>query len=198
VTELGVDIRTLTGAEIAAALDDLAALRIAVFRDFPYLYDGDFGYERGYIAEFAAAAGAALVAAFDGDRIVGAATASPMKAQKSEFQQPFVERRMEVERIFYFGESVLLPAYRGQGIGHGFFDYREAAARAAGATQATFCAVVRADYHPSRPAGYQPLDAFWHKRGYAPVDGFVTNFDWKEIGGEDEVPHQMQYWLGRL
>ena len=140
---MAVAVRTLTGAEISAALDDLAQLRIEVFRAFPYLYDGDVAYERDYIVEFAAAPHAALVAAFDGDRIVGAATASPMNAQKAEFQRPFVDRGIDVDRLFYFGESVLLPDYRGQGIGHAFFDQREAAGRVAGAVQASFCAVIR-------------------------------------------------------
>lgn len=195
---MAVAVRTLTGAEITAALDDLAGLRIEVFRAFPYLYDGDVAYERDYIAEFAAAPDAALIVAFDGDRIVGAATASPMRAQKAEFQRPFVERGLDVDRLFYFGESVLLPGYRGQGIGHAFFDQREAAGRAAGAEQASFCAVIRPDDHPACPADYQPLDAFWNKRGYAPVPGFVTGFDWKEVGGAKEVSHQMQYWIGQL
>jgi GNAT superfamily N-acetyltransferase len=198
VAELDITVRTLTGAEIADALDDLAALRIEVFRAFPYLYDGDIGYERDYIAEFSAARHAALVAAFDGDRIVGAATASPMSAQKAEFQHPFIERRIDIDRLFYFGESVLLSSYRGKGIGHAFFEQREAAGRAAGASQASFCVVIRTKDHPARPADYQPLDAFWRKRGYAPVEGFITDFDWKEIGGEDEVAHQMQYWIGAL
>lgn len=195
---MAVAVRTLTGAEIAAALDDLAQLRIEVFRAFPYLYDGDVAYERDYISEFAAASHAALVAAFDGDRIVGAATASPMRAQKAEFQRPFTERGIDVDRLFYFGESVLLPQYRGQGIGHAFFDRREAAGRTAGAEQASFCAVVRPADHPARPADYQPLDAFWRKRGYRPVAGFITDFEWKEIGDAEEVSHQMQYWIGPL
>ena len=38
--------RILTGDAVAGALDDLARLRIAVFRDWPYLYDGDVAYER--------------------------------------------------------------------------------------------------------------------------------------------------------
>lgn len=195
---MNIAVRSLTGAEITSALDDLARLRIAVFRDFPYLYDGDAGYERDYIAEFAAAPDAVLVAAFDGARIVGAATASPMAAQKTEFQQPFIERGMDVARLFYFGESVLLPEYRGQGIGNAFFDAREEAGRLAGATQATFCAVVREAGHPARPLGSQPLDMFWNKRGYRPVDGLIGDFPWKEIGSANEVPHAMQYWMGNL
>jgi GNAT superfamily N-acetyltransferase len=192
---LNVAVRPLTGVEIAAALDDLAMLRIAVFAAFPYLYDGDAAYEADYLREFATAPDGVLVAAFDGARVVGAATASPMAAQKAEFQAPFAARGLDVARLFYFGESVLLPEYRGQGVGHAFFDHREARALEAGATAACFAAVVRPNNHPARPADYQPLDPFWRKRGYAPMPGFVTQLAWKEHGDADESLKPMQYWL---
>ena len=40
------EIRCFSGAGIRPWLDDVATLRIAVFRDWPYLYEGDAGYER--------------------------------------------------------------------------------------------------------------------------------------------------------
>jgi hypothetical protein len=43
-----IHVRPLGGAEVTAALDDLAALRIAVFAAWPYLYDGDRAYEADY------------------------------------------------------------------------------------------------------------------------------------------------------
>lgn len=136
-----------------------------------------------------------LVAAFEGGRIVGAATAAPMMHQKAEFRAPFEARGLDVTRLFYFGESVLLPEYRGHGIGHAFFDHREAQARACGANAACFAAVMRADDHPARPADYTPLDAFWTKRGYAVVPGLTTQLSWKEHGEEAERVNAMQYWL---
>ncbi|MFY8047411.1 GNAT family N-acetyltransferase [Novosphingobium sp. B1] len=192
---MSVSVRPLTGGEIAAALDDLARLRINVFAAYPYLYDGDAAYEAQYIAEYAAAPGAVLVAAFDGARIVGAATAAPMMHQKAEFRAPFETRGIDTARLFYFGESVLLPAYRGQGIGHAFFDQREAQAKACGANAACFAAVVREDDHPARPADYTPLDAFWARRGYAVVPGLTTHLSWKEHGDEAEKVNMMQYWM---
>lgn len=192
---MGIAVRPLTGREIAAALDDLAALRIAVFAAYPYLYDGDPAYEAEYLAEYAAAPDAVLVAAFDGARIVGAATAAPMMHQKAGFRAPFEARGLDVARLFYFGESVLLPEYRGSGIGHAFFDQREAQARACGANAACFAAVVRAEDHPARPEGYTPLDAFWTRRGYAVVPGLTTTLAWKEHGDEAERDNLMQYWL---
>lgn len=194
---MSIVVRPLTGAEIGAALGDLAKLRITVFAAYPYLYDGDAVYEAEYLAEYAAAADAVLVAAFDGARIVGAATAAPMIHQKAEFREPFAARGLDVDRLFYFGESVLLPEYRGHGIGHAFFDHREAQARACGATAACFAAVIRPHDHPLKPEGYVPHDAFWTKRGYAVVPGLVTELAWKEHGEEGESLKAMQYWLRR-
>ncbi|WP_245638444.1 GNAT family N-acetyltransferase [Croceicoccus bisphenolivorans] len=195
---MAITIEAMTGEQIEAAIEDLARLRIAVFAAFPYLYDGDPAYEAKYLREFAAAPDGILVAARDGDRIVGAATASPMAAQKPEFRAPFEERGFDTAEMFYFGESVLLPSWRGQGIGHAFFDHRERQALACGATSACFAAVVRAGDHPHRPVDYRPLDSFWRKRGYEPVAGFVTSFAWKDHGEERESEKPMQYWMRRF
>ena len=195
---MSLRVAPLTGADLQAALPDLASLRIAVFAAWPYLYAGSEAYEREYLAEFTAAADAVLVAAFDGARIVGAATASPLIAQDDYIREPFPRAGIDPAGVFYFGESVLLPEYRGQGIGHAFFDHREAAARAWGASHASFCAVVRPDDHPDRPAGYVPLDAFWTRRGYAPVHGMIGTFHWQDHGEAAESAKPMQYWMRAL
>ncbi|MDE2436300.1 MAG: GNAT family N-acetyltransferase [Sphingomonadales bacterium] len=193
-----VRVETLTGPGLRAALDDLARLRIAVFAAFPYLYDGSADYEREYLAEFTAAPEAVLVAAIDDARIVGAATASPLMAQDDYIRMPFVRHGIDPATVFYFGESVLASEYRGQGLGHAFFDRRETAARAWGASKASFCAVVRPENHPARPAGYVPLDSFWRKRGYAPVPGLTGEFVWKEKGEAGESAKPMQFWMRDL
>lgn len=194
-----IRVRSLTDMqERQAAIPALSDLRIRVFRGWPYLYDGTADYEAEYLAEFIDAPGAVLVVATDDDVIVGAATASLMAGQKPEFQAPLRQRGLDVARIFYFGESVLLPQYQGQGIGHQFFDAREAAARAAGAAQASFCAVVRPDDHPVRPDTPRDLTSFWRARGYAPVEGLTAMLKWQDVGDADESPHQMQFWMRDL
>lgn len=195
---MSVTVRPLTGAELQDAIGDLAQLRITVFAAYPYCYDGDPGYEADYLRHFTAAPDAVLVAAIHGSRIVGAATASPMGAQMDAFRAPFETRGIDTGRLFYFGESVLLPEYRGKGIGHAFFDRRERQARMAGADRATFAAVIRPDSHPLRPAGYTPLDAFWRGRSYNPIAGLITELAWKEHGEADESLKPIQYWMREL
>jgi GNAT superfamily N-acetyltransferase len=192
-------VRTLTDPEErSAAIPALSDLRIRIFRDWPYLYDGTLDYEAEYLAEFMREPGSVLVVAQHGDAIVGAATVSPMAGQKPEFQEPLQRQGLDVAGIFYFGESVLLPAYQGQGIGHRFFDAREAAARAAGAVQTAFCAVIRPDDHPMRPATPRDLHPFWRARGYAPVPGLTGTLIWQDVGDAVESAHLMQFWMRDL
>ena len=193
-----IRVERLSGAALERALPEVARLRIAVFRAFPYLYDGDAAYEERYLQVYRESADAVLVGAWDGDRLVGAATGTPMEDHAEDFGAAMAGAGAPLERIFYCAESVLLPEYRGQGIGHRFFDAREDHARALGRTHCAFCGVVRAADHPARPADYRPLDAFWRKRGYAPVPGAVARFRWKEVGQAEESTHELQFWLRAL
>jgi len=191
-----VRIERITGPGLTAAIPALARLRMQVFRDWPYLYDGTLEYEREYLGTLASAAGAIVVAAYDGHDMIGAATASPMQGHADEFAEPFLQRGYNTARVFYLGESVLLPAYRGRGLGHAFFEQREAHAREISAFDLfAFCAVVRPQDHPLRPAAYTPLDVFWRKRGYDKLDGVVASFSWKDVDQPHETAKPMQFWV---
>jgi len=193
-----IAVERLTGDKLSAALPDVARLRIEVFRAFPYLYDGDLAYEERYLQVYRDSDDAILVGAYDGDRLIGAATGTPMEDHADDFGAAFAGTGLALDQIFYCAESVLLPDYRGRGIGHRFFDAREAHARALGRTHSAFCGVVRPADHPLRPEGHRTLDAFWRKRGYAPVEGAVAQFRWKDIDREAETDHDLQFWIRTL
>lgn len=200
---MAISVEAVTGAALRGVLADVARLRIAVFREWPYLYDGTFDYERDYLAHFAEAPDAVIVVARNGEAIVGAATAAPLAGHTKEFVPLFAAHGFDPDRIFYFGESVLLPAYRGRGLGHAFFDQREAHARRCRSpkgsyTHTAFCAVVRPGDDPRKPPDYRPLDAFWTKRGCRKVEGLLGNYRWKEIGQSAETEKAMQFWMRAL
>lgn len=195
---MSVTVQPLTGAALDAALDDVARLRIAVFRDWPYLYDGDLYYERRYLATYRDSPEALVVGAFDSARLVGAATGTPMEDHAEEFSAAFAGTGLVLSDIFYCAESVLLMDYRGRGIGHQFFDLREAHARRIGRRWSAFCRVVRPEDHSLRPADYRPLDPFWRKRGYAPLDGVMAEYSWKDVGEVAESAKPMQFWIKAL
>lgn len=191
-------IHSLTGEHARRHLHDVAALRIRVFRDWPYLYAGDAGYERDYLAAYAASPHSVFVLACDGERVIGASTGLPLADDAPAFRAPFEARGIDPATVFYFGESVLLADYRGQGIGHAFFDHRESHARALGAfTMTAFAAVDRRDDDTRKPTGFRGNDAFWQKRGYARQDGMTLQLEWNELQ-RGEILHDLTFWLRPL
>lgn len=194
-----IRVERVAGRDLAPWLDDVARLRVAVFRDWPYLYAGDFDYERGYLQAYARSAGSVVVLALDGERVVGASTGLPLADDTIEFQRPFLDAGRPVDDVFYFGESVLLSDYRGRGLGHAFFDHREAHARALGGFRWTaFCAVDRAADDPRRPPGHRGNEAFWAKRGYLRQPGMTVRLAWQEIGEAAPSEKPLTFWLRPL
>ncbi len=189
----------LSGAAIAPYLADLAHLRITVFREFPYLYDGSLEYEARYLQTYVNSPDSIAVLVLDGEQIVGASTGLPMAHEEAEFQQPFLQHGYDPQTLFYCAESVLLPSYRGQGVYKAFFSGREQHARQLGGfTHTTFCGVQRPINHALRPADYVPLDTIWQKFGYEPHPELMTNYTWKDIDQTVESPKPMQFWLKTL
>jgi len=196
VSDEPIEIERVKGEGVLAHLDDLARLRIEVFREFPYLYDGDRAAERDYLRHYAAAEGAVVVVAKRAGEVVGVSTGLPLAAADEAFRRPFEEAGERVGDWFYFGESVLRRDCRGRGAGHRFFDEREAHAATLGFRRTTFCAVVREAGHPLRPPDHRPHDAFWARRGYRRVPTLRAHLGWRQVdspGGE--VENELVFWV---
>jgi GNAT superfamily N-acetyltransferase len=192
-------VETLTGAAISPHLPALARLRITVFRDWPYLYDGDAGYEENYLRIYAASPRAAIVFAFNGEDVIGASTCLPLADETENIRAPFAENGIDPAQIFYFGESVLLKAYRGHGLGVKFFAAREAHARGFNAyTAAAFCAVQRPENHPLRPVNFTPLDDFWTRRGYTRQPHLQCKMAWLDLNEMNETEKTLIFWTKNL
>jgi GNAT superfamily N-acetyltransferase len=191
--------RRVGGADIAPFVPDLARLRIEVFREFPYLYDGDEDYERRYLQTYVDSPRSLAVMVYDGASLIGASTGLPMADETAEFQRPFVEHGYDIASVFYCGESVLRKAYRGRGIYKHLFQAREQhAAGLPGIELCTFCGVRRAPDHPRRPADYTPLDAIWQRFGYAEHAELQTQYSWRDVDQDEATPKTMRFWVKRL
>jgi GNAT superfamily N-acetyltransferase len=194
----GLIVESISGHAIEQYLDDLAALRIEVFREYPYLYEGSRSYEQSYLRAYAASPRSVVVLARDADKVVGAATAMPLEEHAEEVAPALAAAGFDPARCYYFGESVLRAKYRGRGLGHAFFDGREAAARQHGFSIATFCAVERPLNHPRKPADYVPHDVFWNKRGYVKRPDIVASFSWRDLDEAEQSAKPMLFWIKEL
>ena len=82
-------IQELRGGELEPWLDALGELRIRVFREYPYLYDGSLDYERDYLRIYQKAVGSLVVIVTGPDgHVIGATTCLPMAEESAEFQAP--------------------------------------------------------------------------------------------------------------
>lgn len=190
--------QALRGAAIQEQLQALAALRLTVFRDWPYLYEGTVDYEQRYLETYASCNDSIAVLAWDGAQCVGATTALPMQSAEAAMRTPFEQAALEIDNTLYFGESVVLSSHRGRGIGVAFFEQREVHALALGLRRCAFCAVDRPENHPLKPAGYTPNDAFWTRRGYTRQPTLQCRFDWLDRGESAPTSHTLTYWLRDL
>ena len=191
--------KCVNGAAIAPYIADLARLRIEVFREFPYLYDGDEAYERKYLQTYVKSPRSLAVLVYDGTELIGASTGLPMSDETPEFQRAFVEHGYDIGRIFYCGESVLRRAYRGRGIYKHLFEARERhAATLPGIALCTFCGVRRAADHPLRPVDYVPLNAIWQRFGYREQPQLETQYVWKDVDESEPSSKTMRFWTKPL
>lgn len=191
-------IECLDGARILERVEQLADLRVTVFREFPYLYEGSRSYENRYLKLYAESPRAFVALAWDGDRAIGATTVLPLSDAPNDMQQPYVDAGRNLDEVDYFGESVVLREYRGQGLGSRFFELREDHAQKNGLSVCSFCAVERPADHPLRPSDYVPNDAFWSKRGYVKIPELRATFGWTDVGEAHSTKKPMVFWEKRI
>ena len=190
----GLRIEPVSGSALVPYLEPLADLRMTVFREWPYLYEGSRDYEMRYLDVYVRSPRSLVALAWDGEHCVGATSVLPLAEAEAEMQKPFRERGMPLERYAYFGESMLLAAYRGRGVGVRFFDLREAHARRLGLSHCVFCAVDRPASHPRKPVVHIANDAFWSRRGYTRMEGVTSEFRWPDVGEPEDSVKQLTFW----
>ena len=182
-----ITIHTFTGRSLSTYLPNIARLRAEVFRERPYLREDNLDYEMRVLQRYSESREAIAVMVFDASMLIGASTGIPLEEEAEHIQRPFLEQHLDPASFFYFSDSALLKQYRGRGIGHHFFDLREAHARQLKQCLFTcFCAIEDKESH---------LHNFWRKRGYVHRPELRASLAWKNIGEEQETEKSMSFWI---
>ncbi len=194
-----ITYKSFKGNDIESVFDELAYLRITVFKDYPYLYEGSISYEKEYLKIYSNSEKSFLFGVYNENKMIGATTCIPLSDETLEVIKPFQEAGFDINSIFYFGESILLKPFRGLGIGNLFFDEGENHARSFGTYKTTcFCSVSRPDNHPLKPENYEPHDKFWNKRGYQKNENLQSKFEWLDIDENISTLKPMIYWTKNI
>lgn len=194
-----IKIISYTGQNLGDLIPQIAALRIEVFAEYPFLYAGDINYEMQYLKKFLTMENAIVVVALDQDVPIGISTGYPFVYENQNLQQAFLSSERNPKDHFCFGESVLRKSYRGLGIGKRFFDEREAHVQKLGHYHSIcFYTSARPLDDPKCPADYRPLGPFWNSRGYVEHPELTASVSYQEIGEQEETPKRMIFWIKEL
>jgi GNAT superfamily N-acetyltransferase len=192
-------IRTLHGEEILPYIPAIAQLRITVFHDYPYLYEGDLSYEERYLKMYSLSKNSLFVIAQEGDQVIGAITGVPVAESMEEIRELFQEKDLPTNGVYYLGEIVLFKPYRKKKIGFEMYKEFEKAVQQKGIYhQIALCEIDRPKSDPKRPRDYRSLDQFWAKNGYTKHPDLIAQFSYQEIGDSEETLHPMVFWTKNL
>ncbi|MDO9080319.1 MAG: GNAT family N-acetyltransferase [Desulfuromonadales bacterium] len=184
----------LTGTAIAEVRDEVATLRLEIFREYPYLYQGRREDERNYLGTYAEAPDACVILAYEGDAVIGAVAGMPLIHEDAQMLDAFVGTALPLDEAYYVGELLLRPAYRNGGLGQKLLARLESHIRSLGRYRTLTCATVeRPDDHPLRPRDYIPITRFLAHTGFSRLPGVTTHFMWRETDGIVR-DHPIQFW----
>lgn len=187
-------IINLRGKEIIPYLRNLARLRIDVFKEWPYLYDGDDDGEEKYLQIYANTENALCVVALEGKSVVGAVTGIPANESMKEVQDAFVEKNLPLDNAYYLGEFMLVKGFRERGIGKKMYlAFETLLKEKRGCEKVVLCEISRDKSDKRKPAEYKSLTPFWESLGYERLPNWKTSFLYKEIGQSEESLHTMHF-----
>ena len=184
----------LTGAAIADGLDDVATLRLDIFQEYPYLYQGRREDELNYLGTYAKAPDACVILAYDGSAIIGAATGMPLIHEDAQMVDAFAGTTFPLNEIYYVGELLFRQTYHNCGLGQKLLARLESHIHSLGRYRTLTCATVeRPADHPLRPHDYIPVTRFLARTDFVWLPGVTTHFTWRETDGVKR-DHPMQFW----
>lgn len=187
-----------SGPALLPYLPEIARLRITIFREFPYLYKGSEDIETKYLQAYAEAPDACVFVVRDGETIIGAVTGVPLSGEPAAFTASFAAGPYPLDTIYYLGEVLFLPGYRGQGLGSQLLKELADHVRSLGRYRHLACATIeRPEDHPLRPSDYHPIDGLLIRAGLIRHPELHVTLPWPDLDG-NVTENTMVFWIKEL
>ncbi len=186
------------GSETAKVADSLYYLAVTVFREFPYLFEPNPETKENHMERYAKMKNSFALLIYDGGKLAGASTASLLKEEVDMVRVPYENAGFDPDKTFYFGESMLLPEYRGMGNYKKIMSERINEAVESGANKASFISVVRPDNHPLKPKDYMHLKSIWNRYGFFENPHVNMKWTWKDVDKPQADLKSLTAWVKDL
>lgn len=192
------------GTNVLKVVSEVSKFRIFYFKEFPYLYHGNLGYEEAYFREFSVdpLAYVDIVRSSSGE-LIGIGTGIPLKSSADilkDTETLFSEYGLVPSEYFYVGEIIIGHQFREKGLGRNILRRTENFAIRQGFGKTTFATVVRSPIDPRRPPNYVDPDSLWQAWGYSKSQ-LMFYYHWPtlmENGHIEDVENEMTFWMKDL
>lgn len=193
-TETELTIKAFSGEDARLYWQQIAKLRIEMFKEFPYLYEGTYEYEKEYLETYFKSKNSVILLVFDADDLVGFSNAIPLVEEMKEIQEPFLRMGIDIGAHLYVGEVMIQPPYRGRGLLRKFFEYHDASAVKQNCSKIVLMTVNRSDDHPCRPKNYNSPDPIWEHFGYHRLPEMDISMVWKQVDTHKDEVNRLALW----
>lgn len=193
-------IRIHTKEDLQEVFPFVAHCRINVFREYPYLYEGNFGEEMNDLEHCAQFMHNAVAIAYYKSIPVGFLYGMPFVEFAPHFESPvidlFKDNNLIPETCYYFADIIILPEHRGNNLSKKLFSALEHYAQKQGYCSASFITESH-DIHPLKPINYKSLDPLWNSLHYKKT-GLVSYGSWQTHQPDGSISrqrHSADIWL---
>lgn len=182
-------IKTLVGKETQSVIELLAQWRLTIFKEFPYRYVGNLQFEKKHLQSYANNPQSVFAIALLNNEIVAISTGIPL-GDKSlrEMQVAFQQQHKDIEPYYYYGEVLVSPMHRGQGLAKKLYRAQDEVIKNMGFEKVAIMTVIR-----DEPIA---TDALWPHLGFQ-KNNIILSMRWPTITASNDVidaEHQLAFW----
>jgi GNAT superfamily N-acetyltransferase len=190
-----------TGSTAEPYIKELGTWRLKYFKAFPYLYEGTIENEVNYGQTYTHNDQAFILIVKYKEDIIAISTGIPLEAPSMQkVSTLFQKDGFTPASVFYFGELIVSPEYRGKKIASKIIRMQESYAKTSGFSTACFMTVQREKDHPLRPQNYQTPEGRWKHWGYQKTN-IEAEFEYNTLTSPEAAKPQknkMSFWTKRL
>lgn len=196
------EIKIFTGESLENLRSFVVNLRITIFKEYPYLYEGNVKEENAYFDWFSKLPNTAIAVAYLDAKPIGFTSGTSFVDFDEHFQGSvdiFTKAKLEAKNYYYFPEILILPEHDNDLINYRLFEALENHAKKLNYKSGCFVTEEH-ESHPLKPQDYKPLDYLWHLLDYT-KSALIINFSWSTIQADKsskDKKHALIYWLKKL
>ena len=187
-------IESLSGSAATAKLGEWARLRIEIFSEYPYLYEGATKGEQAYLSTYLRTPRARILGLFEGAHVGGMATMAPLDACEDFAEDVVKATGLAPKTCLYVGDIIFEPRYRGRGLFNVCFNAAEDWGRAHGFSHIVAAAIRTSPTDAGRPQDYRPIAGLFARVGLEKLSGVSMTATYPSTLSHRPEPHVLEYW----